>query len=345
MVMLDIIMTHWREDWTIGEPFFRMLDMQLGVRDGDVRVILVQDGEEGRKDSLELMHTRPWYPWIDVVANSDGYGVSAARNTGLKLATAPWVMFCDFDDQFSSVYALRAILETIGRAKEDDYVLWSEFWEELCLPDGRYERRLVQYNQIFNHGKIYRRSFLLERDIWFDEEVSYSEDSLFNSTIDLFLNGQHMIKIPEVFYVWRWNAGSVTNSPERTEKHREDLWKRNVKMTALYYKYGVRRSAAASAVRLICYSFYEDNSEKPLPGDRNVWRRRYWEFYREWKGSFRLLERDELIKVMDAALYDARKKRYLTVEKISLPQWLDGLEKEFGEMKVYDPAFGAEPDG
>ena len=76
-----------------------------------------------------------------------------------------------------------------------------------------------------------------------------------------------------------------------------------------------------------------------------MWRRRYWEFYQEWKGSFRLLERDELIKVMDAALYDARKKRYLTVEKISLPQWLDGLEKEFGEMMGHDPAFGAEPDG
>lgn len=45
---LDIVVTHYREEWTLGRPFFEVLALQRGIDFGLIHVYLVQDGPIGK---------------------------------------------------------------------------------------------------------------------------------------------------------------------------------------------------------------------------------------------------------------------------------------------------------
>ena len=122
--MLDIIMPHYDELWEEGEKFFAMLDLQRGADFSQIRVIFVEDGEE---NTIADEHFENRSYAVEHITIPHG-GVSAARNAGLKASQAEWVMFCDFDDMFSNVYALRDILNVLPAPDYD--VLWTEFCSE-----------------------------------------------------------------------------------------------------------------------------------------------------------------------------------------------------------------------
>ena len=118
---LDIIVTHYTEPWETGKKLFDSIMVQECVDFEDINVIIVNDGED---------HELPeWcfadYPYqIDQMSIPKG-GVSRARNAGLDESTADWIMFCDFDDCFSSVFALYLIFCAIHEDKYD--TLWASF--------------------------------------------------------------------------------------------------------------------------------------------------------------------------------------------------------------------------
>ena len=148
---LDIIMPHYKEKWEIGRKFFQMLDLQRGIDFSDFRVIIVNDGEE-RHLPDELFANRAYA----VVQHDIPHGgVSAARNAGLKASDAEWVMFCDFDDMFTNVYALRDILNVVPTNDFD--MLWAEIISEDVLKTGEMVLHPRHENVVFIHGKLYRR--------------------------------------------------------------------------------------------------------------------------------------------------------------------------------------------
>ena len=121
---LDIIITHYKESWETGKPMFDMLAMQREVNFNEVTVILVNDGEENALPN-ELFDG---YPFEVCQISIPKGNVSKARNAGLDASIADWVMFCDFDDCFSSIFGLYLLFCGI---KEDKYdVIWSHFTEE-----------------------------------------------------------------------------------------------------------------------------------------------------------------------------------------------------------------------
>ena len=134
MSYLDIIVPHYQEPWTVGKKFFDMLALQRGVSFQDFRVILCQDGQEGSL-SEDVFRDYPYQVKIVTITHS---GVSAARNAGIRAATAPWIAFCDFDDMYSSALSMKVALEGLRKAeKEGMYYLWSRFMEEVNTGEGR----------------------------------------------------------------------------------------------------------------------------------------------------------------------------------------------------------------
>ena len=155
MALLDIIITHYNEPWSDGKKLFDMLKMQRGVNWNDVRVILVQDGDD---DQLDLERIMRVYPFVKTVLHLIHGGVSAARNNGLEVADADWVMFCDYDDTFYTVDSLYRILESIREAGDRADLLWSDIWIEMVTPEGKWIKRKKEWNTVFIHGKVYRSS-------------------------------------------------------------------------------------------------------------------------------------------------------------------------------------------
>ena len=100
-----MIVTHYKSPFSLGKPFFDMLALQRNIDFNDVGVILINDGEESRLPD-ELFKDYPYR--VDNVTIPHG-GVSVARNTGIRLSKADWVMVCDFDDQICSTLGLQLL--------------------------------------------------------------------------------------------------------------------------------------------------------------------------------------------------------------------------------------------
>ena len=158
---LDIIVTHYKEPWIVGKGLFDSIAMQRMVNFDDIRVILVNDGEENAFAELNPYE----YPFIIQQMSIPHGGVSKARNAGLDASDADWVMFCDFDDGFSNIYGLYLIFCAMNEDKYD--TLWSCFTEETKDENGKMV--LVNHDRdwVFIHGKAHRRQYLVDKGIRF----------------------------------------------------------------------------------------------------------------------------------------------------------------------------------
>ena len=243
--LLDIIVPHAQEGWEICHRFFDMLRLQLCADLSRVRVIVVHDGG-GLWPSADLR-----IPGLDVEqVRIRKAGVSAARNYGLGVSDAEWVMFCDCDDTFSSVWSLHCILDALrsqGAARND--LLWFPFYVE-----ENFGRNMCGLNWVFVHGKIYRREFLIREGIRFWEALSYAEDSAFNACVDMAIDPARIgeIRADAPLYVWVFNRKSVTSRPENRLKNALGLIDRHMLVTEEMKRRGLDKDAAEMAARASC---------------------------------------------------------------------------------------------
>lgn len=263
--MLDIIMPHYNESWEEGEKFFSMLDLQRDADFSRIRVIFVQDGPDNALPPEHFTH-RPYT--VEQLTIPHG-GVSAARNAGLKAATADFVMFCDFDDMFSNVYALRDILNVLN----PDYdVLWAEFFSEDKMSDGSMKLHTRGRNLVFIHGKVYRRKFLLDNDLWFDTALKFNEDSCFNAIantiVDYRRTGQIKTLCPP--YIWCYREGSATTSPDHQGQALLGLYERNKRVCEAFRKRMPYDRYCAMVARTIWDTYHSCNVDNPGPEQQQI---------------------------------------------------------------------------
>ena len=205
-MILQILIPQYKES---NETIKKLLDsiaLQRNVNFDEIGVIIVNDGSEVHL-SRAFLNTYPFE--IKYIIN-EHKGVSAARNTALRNATADYIMFCDADDMFYHSLAVQLIIK---EAKEKHYdCLYSTFVEE--TPDTNHKGKFIysarQQAFVFVHGKIYRREFLLEKDIWWDEELTLHEDGYFNGLALARVPKDKLVYCNEPFYMWCNNGGSVS---------------------------------------------------------------------------------------------------------------------------------------
>lgn len=204
--MLDIVITHCDEPWYICRKQFQMLDMQRIVNWDEIRVIVVNDGGH-RLPKKELKRLSFQVEQIDIPKS----GVSAARNAGMRHGSDPWVMFCDCDDCFLTIYALDEIMTAIRRHANSDMV-----WARCLTEFGRIVVPISDPKQmIFIHGKAFRKQFLLDAGIRFDEGMNYGEDTKFVQDVQA---ATDMIEeVPYDAYVWIRRGGSVTTGKKNDQ--------------------------------------------------------------------------------------------------------------------------------
>ena len=169
----------------------------------DIEIILVDDGS---KDGSGLLCDE-WCKKdsrIQVVHKING-GLSSARNAGLKVASGKYVGFVDSDDDIDlEMYEkmFRAIEEYhVDFVMSDYYRILSngdEFLKSLEIQGGFYSKDKI-IDDIFHslimsedidYGPLlsvwhclYRTDFLRENNIYFDEEVRWSEDNIFSAIV------------------------------------------------------------------------------------------------------------------------------------------------------------------
>ena len=130
---LEIIITHYNENMAVCSKMFKMFDVQRGMKQGEVRITVVQDGKEGALDTAELMKK---YPFITSVIEIPHGGVSAARNAGIDAARSEWIMFMDCDDMLYACDSLRTILDAIEDEKGRADLIWGQMMIENRTKSG-----------------------------------------------------------------------------------------------------------------------------------------------------------------------------------------------------------------
>lgn len=195
--MIDIIIPCYNSHSTLKNTLFSIM-YQVNVK--DLNVYLIDDCSE--VDYTLEVNMFKEYLNIKQIRLDKNSGPGVARQVGLKESSAPYVTFIDSDDSFSSPISLLLLYNAI---REDDYdLVISKTYEETS-------NKVLEkdYNTIWVHGKLYKRSFLDKYNITFNDSRA-NEDNGFNQLICL-LNPK--IKNLDFYtYIWRFNDVSITRS-------------------------------------------------------------------------------------------------------------------------------------
>ena len=273
--LLDIIVTHYDEPWEVGKGLFEMLRMQRGVRPQDVRVTIIHDGKDIPAVTPEQIGNG--FPFAVRQGWIEHAGISAARNTGIRHATAPWVMFCDWDDRFTSTDALRMFVERIVRDDADMIQAWIA--NETETGSG-IETNEIRENDVFIHAKAFRRDFLDRNGIRFAEDVGFSEDSLFCDTVRIAIRPDRVSTIHVSVYLRTFRAGSQCHSEERNLENCISLFNARRHLTDEYRDRDCPQNYMAKVCRTIADFFFATTS--PTYPEPNRFRQMAADYIRDY---------------------------------------------------------------
>lgn len=139
---------------------------------------------------------------IKVIENPHG-GVSATRNSGIKVAQGEWITFVDADDHITGCF-LESMLLAADRDKDVDMIcssyliLCNNSSEAHLYSDNVYKgknkiKKLFEESDFLKRcspwARFFKRSTITDNRISFNENLSHSEDRLFVYTYLLYTKG------------------------------------------------------------------------------------------------------------------------------------------------------------
>ena len=313
---LDLIVPHYNEPWSMGKKFFDMLGCQRGVDFNEFQVTLVHDGTDPFPQ--ERFSEYPFKTVQHVIKHG---GVSTARNYGLRMSEAKWVVFCDFDDMFANIYALHDILNVLDT---DDFdLLWFDLlWQDRTVLHIRKER-----NPVFVHDKVFRRDFLTDNNIRFNEELTWCEDSAFLAVVEMEINHNRIgkIKCNSPIYLYNVRDGSLCNRPEIKFANLQSFFKRHTYVADEFLKRGLIDQYNTMCVRVMADSFYTLTLAPGINEDKSEHEARVWEWYDKHREPFKACKPENFDMVMVAVnreCFDGGE-----VKKKAFLEWIDRHER------------------
>ena len=236
---LDILIPQYKETNEVIKSLLDSIALQQKVNFNAIGAIIVNDGSDVFLDEDFLKS----YPFKIRYIKNAHKGVSATRQKALDESKADYVMFCDADDMFFNMCGLYLIFNEM--AKNFD-ILTPVFLEEayvLQTKDTALINRNVDVTHV--HGKVFRRQYLVDKNIRWDERLTVHEDSYFVTLA--YVNTKNIVEFKTPYYLWKWRDSSVCrNDPlyllktyqifiKSNEYLIEELFKRDMVQEAKYF--------------------------------------------------------------------------------------------------------------
>jgi glycosyltransferase involved in cell wall biosynthesis len=226
MILLSIIIPVYKVDIDLFENCIDSI-VQQGLQ--DVEIIIVSDGAD--KEIIDCINNYASVYSEIVVIFQNNEGVSASRNRGIQNAHGEWITFVDADDWVESSY-----IETIRTniCSECDAVVFSYFdnyytgkfiehrygvrdcffekddLQRISLGLLKNEYRLIPFYFGAVWFTVYKRDFLEENRIRFEEKLKKSEDTIF--LWDFLQRASRIKYVDKPIYHYRHNEKSFTYS-------------------------------------------------------------------------------------------------------------------------------------
>ena len=318
-MLLDLYITHWNEPWSVGEPALRMLSLQRLVGWSKIRVTMVHDGSEAFPE--EKFDFLPFK--IHQVCLPHG-GIARARNWCIENGDAKWIKWCDFDDSFVNVYSIRDIMNVLGDERND--LLWFDLlWEDRPKENRVYLKQ--DRDPVFVHNKIFRRSFLLDNEIRFNEELTWCEDSAFLAVVEMEIDHEKIGKITSACPIYLYNVrdGSLCNRPEIKFANLQSFFKRHCYVAEEFLKRGHIDEYNTMMVRIMGDSYYACNLAPGITEDRSEHEQRVWEYFDAHRDAFYACRPE----MFDMALEAVNRENFDggEIRKYDLMEWIHAHER------------------
>ena len=324
---LQILIPQYKETEDVIKPLLDSIEVQQNVDlKKDVGVIICNDGS----DTLLSDSFFKRYSYQIEYYKCEHKGVSATRNACLDKATANYVMFCDADDMFFNACGLYIIFREFELGGFD--ALFSAFLEESRYPMTDKPVYIThEQDWTFVHGKVYRRQYLLDEHIRWNDALTIHEDSYFN-----FL-GQKCAKelkfSPSPFYLWRWRDESVCrHDPKYILKTYNNMLDSNTALVNEFKRRGKTDDAKICATQMIYDAYFTMNKKEWIDQENKEYRKatekRFKKYYTDFKDLFETInenERNQLIVGIKNRMF----AEGLMMESITFDDWIKWVVKTY----------------
>lgn len=197
----------------------------------EIEIILVDDGATDSSPQICDRYAQE-YGFVKVVHKANG-GLSSARNAGMKAASGEYIGFVDSDDDVEpDMY--QKMYECAHREGVDfvmsDYIrvpsAEDSYLKTLSIRGGLYQKAdivkdiwpsLIMAGNI-DYGPLlsvwhclYRKDFLEKNDLYFNEDVRWSEDNIFSAKAGYCASSFYYMKGSGLYHYYQ-NAGTITTS-------------------------------------------------------------------------------------------------------------------------------------
>lgn len=255
---LQFLVPQYKEKEETIKFLLDSIECQADIDKKDIGVIICSDGGEYVLDKKFL---KKYSYDIDYVI-CEHRGVSATRNSAFLLSDADYVMYCDSDDGFCNVFALKIIFENINISEKEGKpfdLMSSKFYVEKQADEKKpWSLSVFDHNNIYIHGRIYRRDFLVNNNLYFNEKIWANEDSFFNISTNFFSKNTKALNVP--IYCWRGNPMSVTHDPKYIMKTLHQLIYSNDSVIEMMISINKdKKEIARSAFDIICKVYLDMN--------------------------------------------------------------------------------------
>ena len=192
----------------------RCLNSVLAQDHKDIEVIVIDDGSKDGSFKVISEYAKKDKRIIPI--HKENSGVSATRNVGLSMATGDYIQFIDVDDwlPFDSTKLLVRSME-----EEDADMVIADFYRVIddkiskkgsirkggVLTLAEYADKMLLSPADFYYGaiwnKLYRKKIIDDHHLIMDENISFSEDAIFNLQYLLHVDKIFVLKSPVYYYV------------------------------------------------------------------------------------------------------------------------------------------------
>lgn len=320
---LQLLVPQYNENEDIIKNLLNSIQTQQGIDLNEVGVIIMNDGS----DTILSDDFLNSYPFKIDYYLSEHHGVSAMRNQCLIAAEADYVMFCDADDMFMNNCGIYLIFKCIEEKKFD--VLVSTFSEEIFNNDD-----FTYINHIndatFVHGKVYRKDYLINNNIFWNNKLTIHEDSYFNYLSRACANEDKIIYCNDVFYLWKYRADSICR---KDKKYILKTLHNMVDSTECLAEELIKRGKIDNASH-ICFNFihntYYDMNKDEWNSEENKeflerFMKRFVKFFWKYNAVASLLK-DEDKKNLMIEIKKNKTAQDILFEKFTYDDWVKSFE-------------------
>lgn len=208
-MLLSLIVPMYNSSKYINQLFDSVLE---GIEQ-DMELILIDDGsvdDTYEKSKIFAADKKN----VHIVKNNN-HGVSYSRNYGLKSAKGTYVMFLDSDDLLEKGW-YGIVEKAVQSSNYSDIIIFSKFINDMNpkLEDVIQSIIGCTNEKVCNYltsvcSKLYKKDFLRQHNIFFDEHIINGEDALFN--INAFISSSCYYFVEDTFYLYRTNLSSATH--------------------------------------------------------------------------------------------------------------------------------------